>query len=483
MTSPENKEEIVEQTMADSKEGVGTNGSVQIQATKEEDQEEKKEASPKFTRRQILTFISLSLANFFDCCSYSIIAPIYPQEADDKGVGSTVTGFIFGSFSFVMFIVSPICGKIMPKVGAKFMFISGEFVCAGANILFGFVNRMDSGMQFIMFSFAIRAVGAAGTAAAVTALMAIIANTFPNNVAQTIGILEVFSGMGYMIGPLIGGVLDQVGGYSLPFLVIGLAVMTIIVINVFLLPNDDKGKKTELGSFKTLWKIPAIWCTSVTAFAGALALGFLDPTLSNHLKDVNSSLNPTQVGAMFLLIGGMYAISSPFWGWLADKNNATRPMIVSGFFCACVSYLLIGPSPLLHLPTELWVICIGLGCLGLSIGCGLTPAYQDMLVSAKWYGLADDMTTYSIISGQFNSVFSIGTFIGPVLGGFLVDNLTFKWAATIFGGINMALCVLFLTFSLWEFRFFKGRRPAPNTPSQVVTVLDDERAPLLGANC
>ncbi|XP_033100696.1 MFS-type transporter SLC18B1-like [Anneissia japonica] len=450
--------------------------SVQEHSNEEEGQEE----NPKFTKRQILTFISLSLANFFDCSSFSLIAPIYPKEAEDNGVGSTVIGLIFGSFSFVMFIVSPICGKILPKVGAKFMFLSGEFLCAGANIIFGFLNKMDNKTQFVVFSFVVRGVGAAGAAAAVTAMFAIIANTFPGNVAKMIGMLEVFSGLGFMLGPLIGGVLDQAGGFSLPFLAVGVAVIAIIIINVFLLPNDDV-KPKELGSYRELWRIPAVWFTSLAILTGSLALGFLDPTLADHLHDIDPKLNPTQTGACFLLVGGVYALTSPFWGWLADKENATRPMIVGGFLAAFVSYLLIGPSPLIHLPKELWVICLGLGFLGVSIGCGLTPTFQDMLVSSRWYGMSDDLPTHSLVSGHFNSMFSIGTFAGPVLGGFLVDNLTFKWAATIFSGLSLGLCVVFTIFNLWEFRCFKGRRPPSRSSSSVLIVSDDETAPLLGA--
>lgn len=86
----------------------------------------------------------------------SIMAPFFPREATEKGLSDTTTGFVFSFYALVMFLTSPIFGKIvrfflsyahllinceinlqLPKLGAKFLFIVGIFVAGVCNLLFG----------------------------------------------------------------------------------------------------------------------------------------------------------------------------------------------------------------------------------------------------------------------------------------------------------------------------------------------------------
>lgn len=69
--------------------------------------------------------------------SFSILAPFYPIEAEKKGVSTTATGFIFGCFNLIIFFTSPLFGKYLPLLGAKFLFLAGSWLAGGSNILFG----------------------------------------------------------------------------------------------------------------------------------------------------------------------------------------------------------------------------------------------------------------------------------------------------------------------------------------------------------
>lgn len=66
-----------------------------------------------FTRKQKLTLTSLALADFISFCSMSIMAPFFPREAAEKGLSDTLSGFIFSFYALVVFLTSPIFGKIV----------------------------------------------------------------------------------------------------------------------------------------------------------------------------------------------------------------------------------------------------------------------------------------------------------------------------------------------------------------------------------
>ena len=58
------------------------------------------------------------------------------------------------------------------------------------------------------------------------------------------------------------------------------------------------------------------------------------------------------LGLMFVINGGVYAVSAPGWGWLCD-HPAVRPKYVIAMGCAFVAagFLLIGPAPFFDMQT------------------------------------------------------------------------------------------------------------------------------------
>ncbi|PIK57103.1 putative MFS-type transporter SLC18B1 [Apostichopus japonicus] len=350
-------------------------------------------ASPPLTKRQKIIFCGIAASYVFNLMSFSIIAPFFPAEAAKKGLSPTQVGFIFALFNLVNFLASPLFGKFLPVLGAKFVFLSGAWVAAGCNVLFGVLDEIEDTQTFMIFCFVVRAIEACGSAASITASMTITANAFPDNMAQMMGILESFSGIAFMVGPPLGGLFYSIGGYKLPFFALGGISVATIIFNIILLPSVGVGR-AESGSLKNMFLIPAFYPTALAVIIGSASLGFLDPTLSPHL--LSFDLSAPLVAVSFLLMGGVYALTSPLWGYLADKKKNTRFMMVIGFYLSAISYLLLGPSPLLNLPKQLWIVLFALSLAGLSIG-SLMPAFLDMFISAGWYGFRDDLSTQEFV--------------------------------------------------------------------------------------
>ena len=64
-----------------------------------------------------------------------------------------------------------------------------------------------------------------------------IAKEFPDRVATMFATLEAFFGLGLIFGPSIGGILYQVGGYTLPFVVLGSILICVACVTFFVLPG------------------------------------------------------------------------------------------------------------------------------------------------------------------------------------------------------------------------------------------------------
>lgn len=103
---------------------------------------------------------------------------------------------------------------------------------------------------------------------------------------------------------------------------------------------DVTSKNTTV--FKLI-KVPAVCITGMVVVIVSSTWSFLDPTLEPHLRQFN--LTPGKVGLIFLLFSALYGLSSPGWGWLADRFNNHWSMMVAGLFTSTIGLLLLGPTP------------------------------------------------------------------------------------------------------------------------------------------
>ncbi|KAL1513328.1 hypothetical protein ABEB36_002750 [Hypothenemus hampei] len=404
-----------------------------------------------FTRPQKVLLAMLALVDFFCFCSMSIMAPYFPKEAAEKGLSELMSGIVFSFYALVMFLTSPIFGKILPKFGAKFIFLTGMFVAGVCNILFGMLEYVTNYTAFTTLCLVIRGFEALGSSAFSTASYVFVINAFPDHIGSVIGILETFVGLGMSTGPVLGGFLYSLGGFDLPFFVLGIAMVAIVPLNMWLLPKVEdfdsvSNKKTTL--FKLI-KVPAVFVTGMVVVVISSTWAFLDPTLEPHLRQFN--LTPGKIGLIFLLFSGLYGLSSPAWGWLADKFNNHWSMMVAGLFTSSVGLLLLGPTPLIPgIQSALWINLVALSILGISVALALMPTFQGVLNSAIHGGCSDSIATYSVVAGIWSSMYSLGEVIGPALGGFLLQYYGFPISATVLAVSTFFMSVITLFFFVFK---------------------------------
>ncbi|XP_028037700.1 MFS-type transporter SLC18B1-like [Bombyx mandarina] len=405
-----------------------------------------------FSKRQWLTIVVIGIADFCNAICVALQAPFYPKEAEKKGCTATEYGLVFGVFELVVFIVSPIYGAHLNRIGPKLLFNTGILTTGTCAILFGLLDRVEGHVPFITLSFVIRIVEAMGNAAFLTASFAIIAKEFPNNVATMFASIETFFGLGLIVGPTLGGALYGLGGYSLPFAVLGSALFCAAVMSCFALPayHDDEDLKPTGPTIFTLLRIPGVLLSAISIISTSMSIGFLQATLEPHLRQFEFS--PVILGLMFVINGGVYAASAPVWGWICDRPGM-KPKYVTIIGCACVAigFLLIGPAPFFDMPTILWVTVMGLVFHGLGIGSQLVASFSDALNTSIASGLPNSIETYGLVSGMWTSVFALGAFIGPTVSGLLYDSIKFRGSTLFIFTTHVIVMVLVLMFVwIWD---------------------------------
>ncbi|GIY66998.1 MFS-type transporter SLC18B1 [Caerostris darwini] len=391
----------------------------------------------RFTTEKKMIAFCLCLVDFTAFLSMSIIAPFFPKEAADKGMREAVSGFVFSIYALIIMLTSPIFGKILPTVGAKFMFLSGVGFCGSCNILFGLLDKVNGQVEFAVLCFIVRSFEALGAAAFCTASCTILIDQFPDDIGTIFGFTETCIGIGMSIGPAIGGALYAVGGFGLPFFALGGFVVLIVPLCWFLLRNvkDPAVVFSPAVSYRKLLSMPHVIVVCLILAVASQAQGFIDPTLEPHMRQYN--LDTSIVGLLFLLLSGAYALASPIVGWVSGRMENKYPIMIVGLSVVTLAMLLLGPSEFLPLNGSVWLSIVSLTLLGFSFAAAYVPTFESMFIAAMNGGLEDDINTYSVVSGLWNSMYSLGEVTGPSLGGILSDFFTFPEASSL-----MAFCTL-----------------------------------------
>ena len=177
-------------------------------------------------RLYALVFLTI----FLDLLGFGIIIPIQPFYAEQFGATPTQVTWLGAAYSLMQFLFVPIWGRLSDRVGRRPVVLVSIAAAIVGFLVFGFAGSL--GMLF-----AARLVTGVGNANIAT-VQAILADvTAPEERAKAMGILGAAFGLGFIIGPGVGGVVGHAWGPAAPaFLSAGLATINWIWA-YFMLPE------------------------------------------------------------------------------------------------------------------------------------------------------------------------------------------------------------------------------------------------------
>ena len=180
----------------------------------------------------------LCLVNLLANSAYSSIAPFFPQEALKKGVPTSVHGIVFASYSVSMALFSPMFARLLNTHSAKKILITG-CLCEGvAMIIFGLIDYIDGPTAYACSAFFCRFLEGFGNGLLNSSSSKLLMIVFPEEkLARMNGILQSFTGLGMLMGPILGSLLFILGGFQLPFYIVGVFLILLALVNLSIIPN------------------------------------------------------------------------------------------------------------------------------------------------------------------------------------------------------------------------------------------------------
>lgn len=339
---------------------------------------------------------------------YGLAIPFLPARAHALGASPFVTGALFASYAGGLLFCTPVAGWLTNHLGPRRTLLIGVAPLLGATMLFATAPTLA-------LLFVARAIQGGCAAFTWTAGLAFIAQRFgPRERPVIFGRVLLVQGVGLLLGPPLGGVLYNWGGFRAPFLfAAGLAALDGLG-RILVLPSDARAPAraaAEEARPNRLLHGQFVGALLATA-GGALLLAGLEPALPPFLS-ARYGLGTLDIG---LLFGGLllvFSLLAPVIGLAMRWLGAAR-LVLGGMLVCAAAFLALGLS------TSVSETIGALAAAAIGASLVLTPTLE-MLSQAPSSGDGERSETTSYGAGTryaaYNLAYAGGLLLGPVLSG------------------------------------------------------------------
>ena len=370
------------------------------------------------------TFFCAFLTLLNDRLGESIVFPLLPFLLAGFTNDGRVLGLLAGSYAIAQFAFTPLIGALSDRFGRKPV-IS---VCVAGSVLGLSLFALTISLPWATLWPAAEATGlplallfgarlidgvSGGTAATASAVLADISP--PEKRAKAFGLIGVAFGLGFILGPALGGLLGQIN-VTLPLLVAVAIAMLNLVLVLKVLPETHPPearrampRKRDLNPFAALQRVftnPQVRRLCVAFFLFFLAFNGFTAVLVLYFKQA-FNWGPGLAASAFLVVGVVATVvQGGLIGPLVKRFGEWR-LTLAGLGFVIAGCLLI---PLATRANAQPVVFSAVAILALGTGL-VTPCLRS-LVSRRL-----DSEGQGAALGSLQGLQSLGSFVGPPLAG------------------------------------------------------------------
>ena len=394
------------------------------------------------SKKHALTFVTVTV--FIDVIGFGIIMPIMPQllmELTGQGAGeaSKMSGTLLFVYACLQFLFAPVLGNLSDRYGRRpLLLLSLGFY--GVNyFLMGFADSL-----LLLFIGRILTGITSSTYSVANALIADVSP--PEERAQNFGLLGMAFGLGFIFGPVLGGVIGEWDTRA-PFFAAGILALCNVTYGYFVLEETlpessrrsfDISRANPLGALARIKKYPILLGPVLCLLLYNIG-HHVYPTNWNFYAMQKFAWTPIDIGISLGFVGILMAIvQGGLIRVVIPKLGAPRTAML-GFSASAAAYIGIAYAP------NGFVLYLWCGVSALS---GLImPALQSMMSSQV------PANEQGELQGIVATVSSIGAIIGPPLlsytFAFFISAqapIHFPGAAFLVAGIlTIVACTIFLS--------------------------------------
>lgn len=393
------------------------------------------EAAPSARRRTLGIVFATILIDFV---GFSVLIPVLPIFVENLGATSFEVGLILALYAAAQLVFLPAWGWLSDRIGRRPVILVSLLGTVGSFLLL-------AAAPSLAMVYAARALAGFFAASIGTAQAVVTDVTPPAERAQNMGLIGAAFGLGFVVGPAMGGQLSRIDPLAPFYAIAVLAALNFALAWVFLPESHPPALRIRDwgGLARTLVPSPLrlalahhdrriglylfLFLQLFTAFAALESMFTL--FLSRRF-----GLGPPEAGTIFFVIGIFIALTQGVLIRRLAPTLGERALVVIGLIMTGVGLAAIPIAPSVG-----WLYLLG---PLIAVGNGLAlPAFTGL------YSRACRAERAGELMGESQSMATTGRIVGSVVAGLLFDRLG-DWSPFVISG---ALTFLALAlFELWR---------------------------------
>ena len=376
----------------------------------------------------------LFLTVFVDLLGFGIVIPFLPMYASRMNVGAAGIGLVLSAYSLAQFISAPLLGRLSDHFGRRPIIMLGLLGSSLGYIIYGFA----SSFALLLFS---RLVHGACAGTVSTAQAYVADTTEESERAHGMGMIGAAFGLGFVLGPAIGGLLGH-GSLRVPVFFAAALTFANLIFAAIALPESHQPNPAARLDWARIAGPVLILPRQLTrhhlsrlfsiAFLGTFAMAVFEATFALMAPRV-FGYGATGVGWMFAYAGLMQAIVQGYVLRKVVHRTGERRLIELGTIAFA-----IGMAPMASISSHAMLFVL---LALLSIGYGLASPSIASLISRR-----SERHRQGEVLGVNQSALSLARICGPIAAGFSYELI--GPGATYFGGGAVALAAFALALGV-----------------------------------
>jgi MFS transporter, DHA1 family, tetracycline resistance protein len=278
----------------------------------------------------------LFLTVFVDLVGFGILLPILPAYAKSFGASATQIGLLSALYSLAQMAFAPIWGRVSDRVGRRPIIIMTALAGCGAYVAFGLADSLW--LLFVARAFA----GVCG--ANISTAQAYVADvTTPETRARGMGMIGAALGLGFTVGPAVGGLAAHWGNHRTPFFVAaGLSAVNAIWAYVALPEPERHANRPRRGfsSYTDALRVPALAFFIGLFLLVTYAFSNIETAYVLYTHD-EFGFNERDNGLMFTLIGVVLVLMQGLAVRPLARRYGSERLIAAGTITTALGALLL----------------------------------------------------------------------------------------------------------------------------------------------
>lgn len=399
------------------------------------------------------TLVVIFFIIFVDLLGFGILIPVIPLLLADpasqyfllSGAGSVASGYILlglltAIYPLMMFLAAPILGQLSDRFGRKKLLAISVAGSAIAYIIFA-LGILFRNIPMLFISRAFDGITGGNIAIAQASIADV---TEPKDRAKNFGLIGAAFGLGFIIGPFLGGELSNPAlvswfSASTPFYFAAMLSFTELMLILLVLPETlkERAKALHVSMLRSIENIIQVYkhksVRAVLSTVFLFQMGFTFFTTFIAVFYINKfGFTQGSIGNLFAYIGIWIAFTQLFITRKLPANREYQILRISLIATAIALFLVV-------IPTAPWQLLVIYPIF--AIFNGITQAYLTGLVSRS-----ADRSIQGQILGINSSVAAFAQMIPPVIAGFMAAAFSPVFPLYIASGIALVAAAVFWIF-------------------------------------